>query len=111
MNTRARVKAIPAVIAASMGIGVLTRLEGVMAHDGHNHTVASLQPESFETIEVTINDGYVESGDGGITQIPYGVEPTPPDNLHRTRKHRWQFRRRCLCVFDDLRCGTYCMRI
>lgn len=65
MNTRARVKAIPAVIAASMGLGVLPRLDAVLAHDGHLH--ANLQPEGFETIEVTIEES-------GVVGFPESVE-------------------------------------
>lgn len=64
MNTRARVKALPVLVAASAG---LTSLGKAFAHDGHVHGTAKLQPAGFEEINLTIEED-------GVTGMPESVE-------------------------------------
>lgn len=63
MNTRARVKAVPVLLAASVG---LTSLGKVFAHDGHEAT-PSVAPTGFEEINLTIEED-------GVTGMPESVE-------------------------------------
>lgn len=62
MNTRTRVKAIPVLLAASLGLGHMGRAFG---HEGHVHT--SLQPTGFEEIALTIEES-------GVTGMPETIE-------------------------------------
>jgi len=62
MNTRARVQAVPALLAASIGLTPVGRL---LAHDGP-HGVANLQPEGFEELAIEITED-------GVTGIPETV--------------------------------------
>lgn len=63
MNTRARVKAVPVLLAASVG---LTSLGRAFAHQGHDATPA-VAPTGFEEIELTIEES-------GVTGMPESVE-------------------------------------
>lgn len=65
MNTRARVKAIPALLAASIGLSSFASLQEVLAHEGH--TAAKLQPTGLEEIHLTIDEN-------GVTGMPESVE-------------------------------------
>ena len=67
MNTRARVKAVPALVAASIGLGSFGKLSQVLAHEGHDHGVAKLQPTGFEEINLTIEES-------GVTGMPESIE-------------------------------------
>lgn len=98
MNTRARVKAVPALLAASIGLSSFGGLRQVLALEGHE--VAKLQPTGFEEISLAIEEsgvtgmpeslgagrylitatgpaGTPESGPTGVTfvQLPEGVSP------------------------------------
>ena len=64
MNTRARVKAVPVLIAASVG---LTSFGRVFGHEGHDHGIAKLQPTGFEEINLTIEES-------GVTGMPESIE-------------------------------------
>lgn len=65
MNTRARVKAVPALLAASIGLSSFGNLQEVLAHDGH--TAAKLQPTGFEEINLTIEES-------GVVGMPETIE-------------------------------------
>lgn len=65
MNTRARVKAVPALLAASLGLSSFGSLQDVLAHEGH--TAAKLQPTGFEEIDLVIDEN-------GITGMPESIE-------------------------------------
>lgn len=65
MNTRARVKAVPALLAASIGLSSFGNLLEVQAHDGH--TAAKLQPTGFEELNLAIEEG-------GVTGMPEAIE-------------------------------------
>lgn len=65
MNTRARVKAVPALLAASIGLSSFGTLAEVLAHDGHKAT--KLQPTGHEEINLTIDET-------GVTGMPESVE-------------------------------------
>lgn len=62
MNTRTRVKAIPVLLAASLGLGTLGK---AVAHEGHHQ--ASLQPTGFPELALTIEET-------GVTGMPESVE-------------------------------------
>lgn len=62
MNTRTRVKAIPVLLAASLGLGSMGKAFG---HESHVH--ASLQPTGFPELELAIEES-------GVTGIPESVE-------------------------------------
>lgn len=65
MNTRARVKAVPVLLAASMGLGSFGSLQDVLAHGGHR--AAKLQPTGFEEIDLVIEES-------GVTGMPESIE-------------------------------------
>lgn len=62
MNTRTRVKAIPVLLAASLGLGTLGK---ALAHD--NHVQARLQPTGLPELELAI-------AEEGVTGIPASIE-------------------------------------
>lgn len=62
MNARARVQAVPVLLAASLG---LTPIGKLLAHDGP-HTAASLQPTGFEEIALEITEE-------GVTGMPESI--------------------------------------
>ena len=64
MNTRARVQAVPVLLAASVG---LTSLGKAFAHEGHDHGTAKLQPTGFNEINLAVEES-------GITGMPETVE-------------------------------------
>ena len=65
MNTRARVKAVPALLAASIGLSSFGTIAEVLAHEGHK--AAKLQPTGFEEITLTIEES-------GVTGMPESIE-------------------------------------
>lgn len=62
MNTRARVKAIPMIMAASLG---LANFDKMIAHE--NHSRASLQPADLDELNLTIEEA-------GVTGMPESIE-------------------------------------
>ena len=62
MNTRTRVKAIPVLLAASLGLGTIGK---AIAHEGH--AVASLQPTGYDEISLTAEEA-------GVTGMPESIE-------------------------------------
>lgn len=64
MNTRMRVKAVPVLLAASIGIPTLGRVANAFAHDGH--AAAKLQPTGFDAIDLTIEES-------GVTGMPESI--------------------------------------
>ena len=62
MNTRTRVKAIPVLLAASLGLGTIGK---AIAHEGH--AVASLQPTGYDEIALTVEEA-------GVTGMPESIE-------------------------------------
>ncbi len=65
MNTRARVKAVPALLAASIGLSSFGSIAEVLAHEGH--VAAKLQPTGYEEIELVVEEN-------GVTGMPESVE-------------------------------------
>ncbi len=67
MNTRARVTAIPVMVAASLGLGSIATFGKALAHPGHVHTAPNLQPTGLEEINLTIEES-------GVTGMPESIE-------------------------------------
>ncbi len=67
MNTRARVKALPVMVAASFGLGSFTNLGNVLAHPGHVHSSPNLQPTGLDEISLTVEEA-------GVTGMPESIE-------------------------------------
>ncbi len=63
MNARVRVKAVPALLAASIGFSTVGNL---LAHEG-DHGVKNLQPDGFDEINLEITEE-------GVTGMPASVE-------------------------------------
>lgn len=78
MNTRARVKAVPALVAASIGLSSFGKLSQVLAHDGHDHGTAKLQPTGFEEINLTIEEAGVVGMPETLEAGRYLVKVTGP---------------------------------
>lgn len=74
MNTRARVKAIPMIMAASFG---LANLDKMAAHEAHAR--ANLQPAGLDEINLTIEESGVTGMPESITAGRYLVKVTGPE--------------------------------
>ncbi len=79
MNTRARVKALPVMVAASIGLGSITGMGKALAHSGHVHTSLNLQPTGLEEINLTIEDDGVNGMPETIEAGRYLVKITGPE--------------------------------
>lgn len=78
MNTRARVKAVPALVAASVGLSSFGKLSQVLAHDGHDQGAAKLQPTGFDEINLTIEEAGVVGMPETLKAGRYLVKVTGP---------------------------------
>lgn len=74
MNTRARVKAVPVLLAASLGLGNLTK---ALAHEGH--VQASLQPAGLEEIVLIVEEAGVTGMPESIVAGRYLVKVSGPE--------------------------------
>lgn len=85
MKTRARVKAVPALVAASIGLSSFGKLSQVLAHEGHDHGAAKLQPTGFEEINLTIEEagvvGMPESLEAGRYLVKVSGPAGSPDSV------------------------------
>ncbi|MCO5226841.1 MAG: hypothetical protein M9934_00990 [Thermomicrobiales bacterium] len=74
MNTRTRVKAVPVLLAASLGLGSLNK---VLAHKGH--MLANLQPTGFPELTLVIEEAGVTGMPDSIEAGRYLVKVTGPE--------------------------------
>ncbi len=74
MNTRARVKALPMIMAASLG---LANLDKMMAHEANSRS--NLQPTGLEEINLIIEDAGVTGMPESIAAGRYLVNVTGPE--------------------------------
>lgn len=77
MNTRMRVKALPAILATSLGVTLLGGPAKVLA----NHAVLAraAQPEGFEEINLTVEEGGVTGMPERVAAGRYLVKVTGPE--------------------------------
>ncbi len=68
MNTRVRVKAIPALLAGSLGLSSLGTIGSAVGHEGNKHGGATrLQPEGLPELTLTVEES-------GVTGMPETLE-------------------------------------
>lgn len=65
MNTRARIKAVPVLLGASLGLTQAGLASKLFAHEGH--VAASLQPQGLPELNLTIEES-------GVVGVPASVE-------------------------------------
>ena len=79
MNTRARVKALPVMVAASLGLGSISSLGKALAHPGHVHVSPNLQPTGLEELNLTVEEAGVTGMPESIAAGRYLVKVTGPE--------------------------------